>query len=407
MTWKPHQRNNFLAGLFLVTALILAVVVSVILSGDPFTRTRTYQTRFTLTDGATGLDRGSPVMVGGHEVGQVVGVKLDLGHGDDGVVVTFETERDVQLHADAWVTLERPLLGSLSAINIPSIGTGAPADETTVLAGSIAPPSFLRDAGWRDEERTKLQRIITAFDNAAQRTTQIVETVDPDEAQRLFDELSAAVDDVTNMIGEAKQAWPGWSDHVDSTLTSLDEAGGKLPGAIDNLDEGVTEARTTLSDNRERIDAIIDNVEATTTAVNEQWVPRGSELLDSATRATGRLTELIEEHRTDINKMFANGRLASDQLKLAILEIRAQPWRLLIKPTKRQFESQVLYDAARTYAMAVSDLRAASDALASLEGSGAVDEVRLAELRAELDEDFRKYREAESKLLDQMIEEKP
>ena len=419
MTWKPHQRNNFLAGLFLVTALALAVVVSVILSGNPFTQTRRYQTRFSLSDGATGLDTGSPVLVGGHEVGQVVAVRLDLGSGDDGVVVTFETERDVQLHADAWVTLERPLLGSLSALNIPSIGSGEPADAGTVLTGSIAPPSFLRDAGWRDEERTKLQRMMQRLDEASARAIEVMETVDPARIDNALGDVEDALTDIRETVAQAKEAWPGWSEKIDATLASAEAFSGALPGMAEKTEAGIDESREVVSKvndridrNSPRIDDIIDDVHATADRVNEEWGPLGTETLTSARDAmtkvesgVSELTELLAEHAPEIRKIFANGRLASDQLKLAILEIRAQPWRLLVKPTTREFESQVLYDAARTYAMAVSDLRATSEMLASLEGSGAVDEARLARLRGDLDKAFEQFHTAESQLLDRMIED--
>ena len=48
---------------------------------------------------------------------------------------------------------------------------------------------------------------------------------------------------------------------------------------------------------------------------------------------------------------------------LGLDEIRAQPWRLLKQPDKDDLMREPIYAAARSYADAVSDLRAASEAL--------------------------------------------
>ena len=102
----------------------------------------------------------------------------------------------------------------------------------------------------------------------------------------------------------------------------------------------------------------------------------------------------------------------SDQLKLTAIEVRSQPWRLLIQPTTKEFESQVLYDATRNYATAASDLRGASEALEALlaKGGTATDattdaqKASIAELSDRLKEAFTKYRDAEQALLDKLIE---
>ena len=53
---RSAGRNNIIAGLFLLGGIVLAIAVSVVLSGagDLFSRPTTYTVRFSLAEGAAG-----------------------------------------------------------------------------------------------------------------------------------------------------------------------------------------------------------------------------------------------------------------------------------------------------------------------------------------------------------------
>ena len=77
---RAQKRNNVLAGLFLVSALLLAVVMSFWIEDGldrlPFVNPKsTYAVRFTLGDGVAGLQPGSPVTLGGKEIGSVESIE--------------------------------------------------------------------------------------------------------------------------------------------------------------------------------------------------------------------------------------------------------------------------------------------------------------------------------------------
>jgi hypothetical protein len=75
---------------------------------------------------------------------------------------------------------------------------------------------------------------------------------------------------------------------------------------------------------------------------------------------------MLKEHRPAIRTSMANFRLASDQLRATLQEVRRSPWRLLYRPEMRELEFELLYDSARAYAEAVGNLRGAAESLESV-----------------------------------------
>jgi hypothetical protein len=132
-----------------------------------------------------------------------------------------------------------------------------------------------------------------------------------------------------------------------------------------------------------------------------------------AQQAISDVDALLVEQRPNLRKMMANMRLTSDQLKLAAIEVRSQPWRLLHEPDTKELSTQVLYDATRSYASAASDVRAASEALSQVsltQRTGAtMSDADLAKTLADLSERLRTSMEgfsaAERKLLETLVNE--
>ena len=67
-----------------------------------------------------------------------------------------------------------------------------------------------------------------------------------------------------------------------------------------------------------------------------------------------------ETWSVDISESLGNASLASQQLKLAMIEIRRSPWKILYKPTDNELEHELLYEATRSFAVAAADMKAAS-----------------------------------------------
>ena len=111
---------------------------------------------------------------------------------------------------------------------------------------------------------------------------------------------------------------------------------------------------------------------------------------------------LFKEQTPEIRRTMANARLASDQLRLTLGEVRRSPWRLLYRPDQKELEFELLYDATRSYASAVSDLRAASESLQAVSTSGrseTADGESIESLLTGMAEAFSKYETAEQRFL--------
>lgn len=421
-------RNNILAGSFLLASVALAVLASFVLSdvGERLRSTNDYIVRFTIAQGATGLKAGSPVLLGGQPVGKVSGVNIVATATPPGIDVTVRVDAAYKLYDNALFYLEKPLLGSLTSINIASLGSadlvkgdaqvgpGPDLADGERVAGMIAPPSFLADAGVGSDQVMDLKQIISQAKAAVEKVNALIDNNEGLVTATLTD-IRGAAGDAREAVKTAADKVPAWTEQVDSILASTDKAAADFPKLSDNADgllnEGralVGDMRGLVADNRPGIDRFIDNLDSVAGTIRENVDPiaqQAKEAMASFDSLTKRLDTTLATETPNIRRTLANARLASDQLKLAVMEIRAQPWRLLVQPDTKELQQQLLYDSARSYAAAVSDLRAASESLDATIGRVGGTSAEFGEImgrRRELDDAFKKYREAEDKLFEQL-----
>lgn len=420
------SRNNVFAGSFLVLALLLAVGVSFAL-GDRsgLGKTVEYTVRFSLRSGATGLKPGSDVRLGGQMVGKVTSVAFareNVAAGDDQVVgidVGIKVRRDIALFPGTGVTLEQPLLGTLTTINIWSVGDprgGPTIAPGSVIPGGLAPPSLITQLGLGAED---IQKIPELLENASQ----IVKTWRATSDQSA-PKITAAVDDVGLSVRKVRDRIDDYLAAGDRVAKNAEDFSSRLGPWMDEADAAVARA-TAFTDklnqmadeNRPGIRNIVDAAEETVRSIRDDSLARLNAALDNARNAMSEFQGFSSDARTvlatetpNVQKTLANLRLASDQLKLTMTEVRAQPWRLLQRPTTKELERELLYDAARAYVVAASDLRATADAIAGLEdrsrsvpASELSDEIN--QLKARLQEGFSRYERTEAEFLDRLIQQ--
>jgi len=427
-----NQKANLLAGGFLLGGVVLAVAMSFVLADISLTQATEYIVRFSLQDGATGLAPDAAVRVGGQQVGKVKQVRVEPApEGGYVVNVTVKIRADIELFEDAWAYLEVPLLGTASTINIPFIGTGeaiqvmqngsprlAPGE---VLHGSIAPPAFLANAGFGPEQREQLKRMFSETERSLREFADTLETLRP-RIEPAADDLLATFASARRSAESVEADLDGWKATVNATLDNARVASDKFPGLADQAGVVLTDAGeiirnggAILDENRPRINNILADTETVMAGVRSDWVPGGTNLLSRANEGLDAYADLGKradamfiEQQPSMEKTLANLRTMSDQLKFLAIEARSQPWRLLHRPDTKELENQLLYDSARSYAVAVGDLRAASEAMqAVITRAGVTGEIDLDQvqaMRAELQQAFEHYAEAEGKMLDRMIE---
>ncbi|MBX3383064.1 MAG: hypothetical protein KF864_06100 [Phycisphaeraceae bacterium] len=413
-------RDNILAGLFVVFGLALAVFVSFMLSEHKgLGPTRTIVVRFPLEMGAPGIKPGSFVNLGGQKIGRVTSIATHPAQGaSQAVDVRIEIPAGLELYPDAVISLDRPLLGTLSSINISHVGTadnGAPplADGSTITGG-LAPPAFLAQAGIGPKQIEDVRAIIRNLDESTSRLSSLVQTVSP--------QAEEGIADARQLISDLRARFDAWSQSVESILASAQSAAGGLPALVDDSRAGIADARATIADaraiitdNRARIDAFIESVESAANKLDTQTLDQintaladGRAAIDMLRGALDRVSTIADEQTPNVRRIMANLRLMSDNLKLTAVEVRSQPWRALYRPTNKELSTQSLYDATRAFAEAASDVRAASETIESLAAGATTrtdDGRRIDEAGLALTEAMQRYRDAEQALLDILIRE--
>jgi len=431
-----NTQNNFVAGVFTILGIVGFVFIILTLSGASsfVTRKTEYVVRFTLADGASGLKNGSSVRVGGQEAGKVSKVEFwpaaqdEKGHAQPPqfVDVHVSIRRDIILYKDASVLLELPLLGNVSSINVPSVGTAGNRvlADGEVIEGRIAPPAFLQQAGFGDEQRKALQTILENGKQVSVDLKEITGAVSG-KAGTTMENINAAAADIREFAADAKVRVKEWTPRIDSTLKNVETFSANIEASRKLLDEGLSKAKAfidgvqdALNTNRPRFDNIVKNTDELVAKANSELYDKVVATLDDAQKGVRGFStagdaagNLINELTPELRLTMANARLASDQLKLMMTELRRNPWRLLYQPGGKELERELVYDAARNYAQAVSDLRGASASLESLTAAmnsralSDADRARLAEVQQGVMESFTRYKQAEQKFLDIIVKQ--
>lgn len=398
------KRNNVLAGMFVVGSLVLAVSIAFVL-GDvlgSLGKKNEFAVRFPTAVGVTGLQAGAEVTFAGLPVGRVVSITPFHAEGGDmpatAMDVVIAVDERVRLFEDALADLSPPILGGVSRINFASAGAGpvGPDEPLAALAinngnGVLEPgeivrgrfaPSILAQLGFTVDDAERIRNAIADVEaitatarQTAERVDRMAGTIEPTLEQTLAD-VSESVGNVrafTRRFGADE-----WGLRVDTILTNADRAVGSAPTLIEDARTVIASARTIIENQSATLDRIMGNAEAVTERVRYETVDQAGDLLREGTlaaasfRTVGDQTgSLLTSARPDLSATLANARSISEQARLFLDEVRAQPWRLLKQPSREDLEREPLYAAARAYAEAVADLRAASEALdAAVQGRG-------------------------------------
>lgn len=396
MSRKNRSKASLLAGSLLIFGLTGFVMISAVISGsiDRLTPTHPYTVRFALAQGAGGLTAGSTVLMGGQPVGRVAGITFAReGERAVGVDVRVRIRSAHTLYRDAAFVLEKPLVGFGASLNIVDAGSpGAGGLEPgSVVEATLAVPGFLAAAGLGIEQIQQLKEILS-------RTTDVVERADA-IATRLEADVDTLMTDFTAFSGELANLKAG-EIRSDAAL------------AIEDFRGLVEESRELLRVNRPRIDDTLSAAQRTMARFEGEHAEELLETIDRVGEAAtnlgslaGEAGQILTREGPTIERTLANARLASDQLRLATIEIRRNPWRLLARPDTKELREELFYDAARVYASAAGDLR---DAGASLEAvlarGGEAEDEELRSLTEELKSAMARYKQAEAGLLEAMFE---
>jgi ABC-type transporter Mla subunit MlaD len=458
-----RQPDEFKLGLtvLIIVALFLGTVFFIGDVGGWGRKTEVFEVRFphdlTLPD----LKAGGAVRCGGQEVGSVQSVELRELSPDSGasgsavgeaqgesqlvVVVKIEVDRTVGLRRDCRIAAEGPTLGGAGWLVIRNRGTSpqpASKDEPIEgqppggfaavtetlgeIGGNLAaeldpknPQGLLANIkGQLDATiaTSLLGKIHRSIDDINIMTHALQKQMDVAERQALLAKLSRTMDDVNAITGELRRQMDPKGERVAMT---------KIHGALDGVNSALDQVVEMLKENRQPVHETILHVRQTAETLDERIANAVAEQLDVKAHAslmakihedvdrigqsladikqiTSDLREGMTFNKPAIDQTIANVKQTSDHLKAASKDLRRNPWRLLYRPTDKETDELNVFDAARAFADAATELDDASARLEALSRAraGAIEpnDPELVLVREQLTASFEKFSEAEAAL---------
>lgn len=345
------------AGAFLVTGVVLALVVVFILNkSNPFASKNRYSIRFDMAEGVAGLEVGSEVRVSGLKVGRVESIqqKFEVGPGEEPyTVVKISVHSDIKVRKasgkdkrdDAKVMRAQTLLGNYSWLNFTSLGSGdeygpeeaIDARSSGGMLGTIVGPENAERA---DKMFTSLVTFTDVLDDFATDTY-------PTELKPMLRSANATVSSL-------EKEWGTWKGKIGNTLASAESGSKKFDATMDDAKVASAALRATMDDVRGKYLAQIDKL-----------LQRAQEGTDDFAKAMERVDSELLQRIPELRAMMSDLRESAAQAKLATMEVRRSPWKLFYTPSGDELARENLYEAARAFALASSDMRVAGETLES------------------------------------------
>jgi ABC-type transporter Mla subunit MlaD len=408
-----------------------AVAVLILVGGWDtwFTATQELHIHF---DAAPNLKIGSPLQLAGHPVGRVTDIGLkqvpcppEREHEGQCYVVdvTAELPESYTICQNAVVTIQQALVGQSAILNIVDVGYGAPV--TKPLKGQSTSPfaAAATELGIGEPEKKNVSAIL---ENLKATTQQIRQDL-PDIIAKLkttganLAEVSENVKGTLKRIdGILDENRKNLQEAVANTRDLTAEARKKAAETLDNLKAASAKINAILEENRTPLKETVANardMSAEGKALAKKMGGAADDLVPRIKAASESLKEglddfkviaadakaLVATQKGNLARTSQNLKETSEHLRALSKEVRRAPWRLFATPDKEEVESLNLYDTARAFAMAATDLESVSDTLQVMleakEKGVAVDEEMLKVMAENLRKTYEKYQKAEEALL--------
>ena len=398
-----NERNSLKAGLFIVVSVALIVFVVVGIKGlsrfvEP---TQRHQVRFKLSDDIGGLANGDDVRIGGAKVGTVRDIELDTESENPGIVITFQIPKKFQVRRDANVTIQTTVTG-VSVLNIESLGSrqaqqlaegemitgmpGASIATLTAKARDLVPELTAAVRDIRTSTIPKVNATVDTYKTTGESATDLIKyaksKVDPiiDRYNAFAEKGRFALDQAGTLFSDVKSDFRTTITNLAAATTSVKD---KLPGILEKADGTLAKIQTALDSTNE---ALVDI----------------KKVAENTRDATAHARSILTNNRSRIDAMIVSLKTASDNLKFATAEIRRSPWRLLYKPAPDEMGNLNLYDSARHFAEGASAMQDAAEALRDAAKDPNADPQQIQKLVETLDSSFQNFKSVEGELWKQV-----
>jgi len=332
------------AGAFLISAVVLALAVTFILEkSNPFASKNHYRVAFTMDDGVAGLEEGAEVRVSGLKVGKVDRIQQEFDPAPGRILVHVSMEADIKVRTDAKVIRAQPLLGNYSWLNFTNLGTGEPLAEGGIIDAQASGGLLATIVGPQNSAKANqmFEQLVT-FTGALEKFSK---DTYPNKVEPMLSSAEATMSSV-------REEWGTWRGKVSNILDSTESGTRKFDQTMDDVKVAAKDARETLAHvrtvNLEQVDKLLASGQA------------GADRLASAMERID--TELVQR-LPDVRAIMADLREGAVQAKLLTMEARRSPWKIFYRPSGDELARENLYEAARAFAIASSDMRVAGETL--------------------------------------------
>jgi ABC-type transporter Mla subunit MlaD len=212
------------------------------------------------------------------------------------------------------------------------------------------------------------------------------------------------------VLGENRENVKAAIAHARSATEKVDKGAGEVVANVKTASEDV---KAIVAENREDIRQTAQHLHSVTEKADKDI----SDIIANVRQASADIKTavadfkviaadgkaLVATHRGNVATMLQNFRETSEHLLALSKEVRRAPWRLFATPDKKEVESLNLYDSARAFASAATDLETCADTIQVMidakQKDVEVDPEILKGMLKRLQETFDKYQEAEKALL--------
>jgi len=365
-----NDRSALKAGAFMFIALILGVSVFIGIRGAGSFLTATTQLTivFNIHDNLGGLKIGDTVRIGGYDQGRVTAIEFANRNTEPKFYVTATLPVHYGIREDAVVQIEQGLTGTAN-LNISSIGVGKPYVAGATLTGVTSALSefyaIASDArGLVKDVRVKITPAYAKYESVMNKADTALTTAD------------AALVNARDVLGDTKTDVRSTLSNLSSTTGSLKD---RLPRTMDKIDTFLTATTQTIDGAKGTLEDI------RVAAANTKGV-------------TAEARSLLTRNRSRIDKMIESLRDTGTNLEATSAEVRRSPWRLLYTPTKDEVANLNLYDSARLFSEAATQLNDSATAVRDALQDQNMPKEKLNELMTGLTQSFEKYQDVEKAL---------
>lgn len=399
--------------------------------------------------GMAPLKEGSAVKLGGSiNVGRVTAVRTDVrenprmpGHETTVFVVDTEIDPTLQIHGNCRITTDQPAIGGSGYLTILHLGTpdvpleqpiiGLPPQSLSAAVGELS-RRVLGEGGLLEHvdraldpaaDGSAMYKVVTILDDLNAISHELRAQMSPSQEAALLRKLHGVVEDVSATTSALRTELADGDNEalLAKVHLAVDQLGRALSEATAMLEEDrpiVRDALTSVANaaraidteiigrlreelDRNRADSAISKVHAAMDSVDRS--------LDDLNTITSTSERLLVVSRPQLETTLQNFQGMSEQLRLASQEVLLNPSKLIWGPGGHRSEQMLVFQAARSFAEAASELDHASSRLAglleTLPQDGTPSPVEQDELRAIHDAvraSFQRFEQAETKLWNEL-----